>query len=83
MISHKMSPYYVVFKGKNPGVYLTWHECSEQVLGFKNVIYMKCSNYEQAVTDFNASTGALTTSPELFQTETCATMQPVHGKIVS
>ena len=50
-----MSPYYVVFKGKNPRVYLTWHECSEQVLGFKNVIYKKCSNYEQAISDFNAS----------------------------
>jgi hypothetical protein len=49
-----MGTCYVVFKGKNPGVYLTWHECSKQVLGFKNTIYKKYSSYEQAVVDFHA-----------------------------
>ena len=46
---------YVVFYGKTPGIYLTWHECSKQVLGVKNAIYKKYSSYEQAVRDFHAS----------------------------
>jgi hypothetical protein len=37
LISKKNRPLLCGFKGKNPGIYLTWHECSEQVLGFKEV----------------------------------------------
>jgi viroplasmin and RNaseH domain-containing protein len=48
---------YVVFHGKQPGIYHTWHECSEQVLGF--------STYEQVVIDFNASVEALTAPPSV------------------
>ena len=46
---------YVVFYGKTPGIYLTWHDCSKQVLGVKNAIYKKYSNYEQVVRDYQAA----------------------------
>jgi viroplasmin and RNaseH domain-containing protein len=59
MISQQMGHCYVLFHGKQPRIYHTWHECSEQVLRFKNAIYKKHSTYEQAVIDFNASVGAL------------------------
>ena len=45
----------MVFYGKTPGIYLTWHECSKQVLGVRNAIYKKYSNYEQVVRDFQAA----------------------------
>jgi len=46
---------YVVFYGKTPGIYLTWHDCSKLVLGVRNAIYKKYSNYEQAVRDYQAA----------------------------
>ena len=72
----------MVFHGKQPGIYHTWHECSEQVLNVKNARHKKYSSYEQAVRDFNASVGALPPPPNLFQPQTGATMAPVHGKNV-
>ena len=77
-----MAPCYVVFHGKQPGIYHTWYECSEQVLGVQNARHKKYSSYEQAVRDFNALVGALTPPPDLFQSQTGATMAPVHGKNV-
>jgi ribonuclease HI len=31
--------YYVVWKGKKPGVYATWKECQEQIHGFAGALY--------------------------------------------
>ena len=59
-----MGPCYVVFNGKKPKIYMSWHECSEQVLGLKNAIHKKY-NYDYALGDFNAYVGATTPSPEL------------------
>jgi viroplasmin and RNaseH domain-containing protein len=59
-----MDPCYVVFKGKKSGIYMSWHECSEQVLVVKNAIHKKYNNYEHALRDFNASVGAATPSPQ-------------------
>ena len=56
--------------------------CSEQVLGVKNARHKKYSSYEQAIRDFNASVGALPPPPNLFPSQTSATLAPVHGKNV-
>jgi len=50
----EMVAYYVVFNGKAPGIYLSWLECSKHVLGVRNAIYKKYSNYEQVVRDYQA-----------------------------
>ena len=50
-----MSPCYVVFEGRIPGIYWTWHECSLQVLGYSDARYKKYKNYDQALLDYNAS----------------------------
>ena len=55
-----MAPCYVVFEGYTPRIYFTWHECSLQVLGYKNARYKKYQNYEQALHDYNASLQAAT-----------------------
>jgi hypothetical protein len=59
---------------------MTWHECSEQVLGFKNAIYKKYSNYDHAVSDFNASCRAVIAPPKLLQPNTCASHPDLDGK---
>ena len=50
-----MAVYYVVFNGNAPGMYLSWQGCSKHVLGVRNVIYKKYSNYAQAVRDYQAA----------------------------
>ena len=50
-----MAGYYVVFNGKAPGIYQSWHECSKHVLGVRNAIYKKYSKYDQAIRDFQAT----------------------------
>jgi ribonuclease HI len=35
----KKARYYVVWKGRRPGVFRTWKECSEQVTGFPGAVY--------------------------------------------
>jgi len=42
---------------------MTWHEFSQHVLGYKNAIYKKYSNYEHVVRDSNASLVAPTAPP--------------------
>ena len=50
-----MAPCYVVFEGRIPRIYWTWHECSLQVLGYSDARYKKYKNYDQALLDYNAS----------------------------
>ena len=50
-----MAVYYVVSNGKAPRIYLSWQECSKHVLGVRNAIYKKYSNYDQAVRDFQVA----------------------------
>lgn len=40
--------YYVVRKGRNPGIYLTWEECKKQVDGFSNAEFKSFSSESEA-----------------------------------
>jgi len=40
--------YYAVKNGKVPGIYESWDECKEQVLGYENAIYKSFSSIEDA-----------------------------------
>lgn len=40
--------YYVVRKGRNPGIYLTWEECQKQVDGFSNAEFKSFSSESEA-----------------------------------
>ena len=57
-----MSGWYVVFKGKVPGIYSSWAECSEQVLNFKGNVHKKYSSYEQALEAFNSTINSISSS---------------------
>ena len=39
---------YVVFKGRQPGIYNSWPECHQQVQGFTNNLYQAYSTIEEA-----------------------------------
>ena len=39
---------YVVFKGRQPGIYSTWFECQQQVNGFKDNLYQSYPTVEEA-----------------------------------
>lgn len=41
-------PYYAVRKGRKPGIYETWNEAKEQVLGFSGAEYKKFNTKEEA-----------------------------------
>lgn len=46
--------YYVVWKGREPGVYTTWQECSAQVTGFNGAEYKSFENRELAEQAYQA-----------------------------
>lgn len=48
--------YYAVKSGKKPGVYETWAECQQQVIGFSGAKYKKFNTYEEAL-NFNQDKG--------------------------
>ena len=51
----KKQKYYVVWRGKNPGVYDNWDECKEQITGYKNAQYKSFSSLNEAKKAFDAS----------------------------
>lgn len=44
----KGNKYYVVFRGRNPGIYYSWDECRAQVHGFKNNRHERYPTLEEA-----------------------------------
>ena len=40
--------YYVVWKGKKPGIYETWNDCKKQIQGFEGARYMGFPDKEEA-----------------------------------
>lgn len=47
--------YYVVWKGKKPGVYETWNDCKKQIQGVEGARYMGFPEKEQAEAAFRRS----------------------------
>ncbi|MBT8302817.1 MAG: RNase H1/viroplasmin domain-containing protein, partial [Maribacter sp.] len=45
--------FYVVWKGKNPGIYENWEACKLQIAGVKGAQYMSFSSHEKAKEAFN------------------------------
>jgi ribonuclease HI len=43
-----MESYYVVKKGRKPGIYKTWLECKAEVNGFKGPIFKKFASFDEA-----------------------------------
>lgn len=51
--------YYVVFVGRNPGIYTSWMDCNREVCGFQGNLHQSYATWEQAtqaLTDYQAGT---------------------------
>jgi ribonuclease HI len=48
-----MAKWYVVFEGLKPGIYTSWHECSEYVLNVEHARYQSYKTHAQAVQEYN------------------------------
>lgn len=48
----KRQKYYVVWRGVQPGIYLTWEECEHQVKGFSNPKYKAFDTEDEATAAF-------------------------------
>jgi len=77
---------YVVFKGRNPGVYTSWAECSKHVMGYSGAVHRKYTSYEQAIADFNSTINTMPSSKpssSLVVTQIGETASPMSYKNVS
>lgn len=63
--------YYVVWKGKTPGVYRTWEACKQQVDGFPGARYKSFKSYDEAKHAYEAGHQPL--KPKARQTQTAGT----------
>lgn len=44
--------YYVVFEGRQPGIYTTWEDCKNEIEGFPNAKYKAYYNQDEAAKAF-------------------------------
>ena len=73
-------PWYIVFRGRKPGVYRDWQTCNQQVSVYSNCLYRGYASEEEAVADYIsyfATGGVPTTQSEQYQ-EILAAAAPMH-----
>lgn len=51
----KKKKFYVVWKGKRPGIYENWDDCKAQITGFKGAQYKSFSDFAEAKKAFNGN----------------------------
>ncbi|MEO0572191.1 MAG: ribonuclease H family protein [Bacteroidota bacterium] len=51
----KRSKFYVVWKGKKPGIYESWDDCQAQIKGIKRAEYKSFSTFQEAKKAFNGN----------------------------
>jgi len=56
-MANKQKKWYVVWKGRQPGVYDTWAECSAQVQGYAGAKYKSFLSRQAAVDAFGGNSG--------------------------
>ncbi len=56
--------YYVVKKGKTPGIYFNWPDCKAMVEGYPNPVYKGFDNLEEAESFLNGATKSIRTVKE-------------------
>lgn len=51
----KKQKFYVVWKGKHPGIFETWDDCKAQIEGFKGAEYKSFATFKEAKKAFNSN----------------------------
>ena len=67
------SKFYVVWSGKRPGIYLTWDECKEQVIGVKEARYKAFPTMEEARKAFDDGPEPIARGQKRKTTSVCTT----------
>lgn len=62
--------YYAVKNGRVPGIYTSWSECKQQVMGYSSAVYKSFTSKQDALAYLGAGTGAAAdSSPDAEQGE--------------
>lgn len=54
-MSKKKEKFYVVWEGKNPGIYLTWADCKAMITGYAGAKYKSFDTFAKAKQAFNGN----------------------------
>jgi ribonuclease HI len=73
--------FYVVWKGRRPGIYTSWAECEAQVKGFAGAEYKSFANREMAEAAFRGDYGDYEGKPGTSQQWLFALTKPVFPSI--
>ncbi|PON93797.1 Ribonuclease H1, N-terminal [Trema orientale] len=57
--------YYVVYIGRNPGIYDSWEACHHEVSGFHGNLYRGFMSLQEAIDSYQAYTLARTRTPHM------------------
>lgn len=81
----KKAKFYVVWKGKRPGIYESWGDCKAQIQGYKGAQYKSFSNFAEAKKAFNGNyleyKGKSRQKTELSQEELLKIGEPNYNSI--
>lgn len=81
----KQKKYYVVWKGKQPGIYDSWESCKQQIEGYKGAQFLSFGTIKEARLAYNdnylAYKGTKKSSPGLTQEELLKIGQPNYHSI--
>ncbi len=81
----KKTKFYVVWKGKRPGIYESWEDCKAQIQGFKGAQYKSFSNFAEAKKAYNGNyldyKGKTEKKSELSQEELLKIGEPNYDSI--
>ncbi|HMY85263.1 MAG TPA: ribonuclease H family protein [Saprospiraceae bacterium] len=69
-MAKKKPKFYVVWKGRNVGIFDTWDDCKAQVFGFEGAQYKSFDSREEALTAFQSGYHASIKSPKSIKTST-------------
>ncbi len=54
-MTKKKAKFYVVWRGKTPGIYNTWADCQAQISGFEKALYKSFPSREEAEEAYNSN----------------------------
>ncbi|MEX0288820.1 MAG: viroplasmin family protein [Flavobacteriaceae bacterium] len=81
----KKNKFYVVWKGKRPGIYENWEDCKAAISGAKGAQYMSFPNFEMAKKAYNSNyaayKGKKKTNPELSAADLLKIGEPNYHSI--
>jgi ribonuclease HI len=71
--------HYVVWHGRTPGIYGSWHECHAQIIGYKGAKFKSFETYEEAAEAFANPPDTVDTTCGLKSYKNCSMAELVEG----